>query len=215
MYYELLKLEKEMDMNKYSLKDLALYFERFDGYVCSIETNKRNLKFIIDVNSFCHLIGIHHAFKGKKSKNEYKGAPGFDKIKNGEMTYNDIMKGIKNNNSNISWTNIKNRIKYLPMFFNQIKKVKLSIREDELLNRKVYLKGNYFLFRSLHKNIFPILSLKNINGGRTIIETFFVDNDLTLIGALKKERILSVRLISPLDNKTPLIKKEDTNKVLN
>ena len=125
------------------------------------------------------------------------------------------MKGIKNSNSNISWTNIKNIIKYLPMFFNQIKKVKLSIREDELLNRKVYLKGNYFLFRSLHKNIFPILSMKNINGGRTIIETFFVDNDLTLIGALKKERILSIRIISPLDNTTPLITKEDTNKVFN
>ena len=29
------------------------------------------------------------------------------KIKNGEITYNDIMKGIKNGHSNISWVNIK------------------------------------------------------------------------------------------------------------
>ncbi len=28
MYYDLLKIDKEMDMTKYSLKDLALYFEK-------------------------------------------------------------------------------------------------------------------------------------------------------------------------------------------
>ena len=109
-------LDKEMDMTKYSLKDLALYFEKFDGYICEIKTDNRILKFMFDINSFPHLIGLHHAFKGKKNRNEYKGAVGFEKIKNGEITYNDIMKGIKNGRSNISWVNIKNRIKYLPMF---------------------------------------------------------------------------------------------------
>lgn len=213
MYYELLKLDNEMDMTKYSLKDLALYFEKFDGYVCEIRTDNRHLKFIIDVNSFSHLIGLQHAFKGKKNKNEYKGATGFERIKNGEITYNDIMKGIKNSQSNISWTNIKNRIKFLPMFLNQIAKAKLLIREDDLLCRKVFLKGNYFLYRSLPKNNFPILSLKDINDGRTIIETFFVDNDLTLIGALKSEYIVSIGLISPLDNTSPLTIKKDTTPI--
>ena len=35
---------------------------------------------------FLILIGLHHAFKGKKNRNEYKGAVGFEKIKNGEIT---------------------------------------------------------------------------------------------------------------------------------
>ena len=144
MYYDLLKIDKEMDMTKYSLKDLALYFEKFDGYICEIKTDNRILKFMFDINSFPHLIGLHYAFKGKKNRNEYKGAVGFEKIKNGEITYNDIMKGIKNGHSNISWVNIKNRIKYLPMFLNRLSKAKLLIRKDDLLCRKVFLKGNYF-----------------------------------------------------------------------
>ena len=41
MYYDLLKIDKEMDMTKYSLKDLALYFEKFYGYICEIKTDNR------------------------------------------------------------------------------------------------------------------------------------------------------------------------------
>ncbi len=58
MYYELLKLENVMNMSKYSLKDLALYFERYDSYVCKIVTEKREIKFKIEVNSLPHLIGL-------------------------------------------------------------------------------------------------------------------------------------------------------------
>ena len=186
------------------------YFEKFDGYICEIKTDNRILKFMFDINSFPHLIGLHHAFKGKKNRNEYKGAVGFEKIKNGEITYNDIMKGIKNGHSNISWVNIKNRIKYLPMFLNRLSKAKLLIRKDDLLCRKVFLKGNYFLYRSLYQNNYPILSLKDIDGGRTIIETFFVDNDLTLIGALKSEEIVSIKLIPPLKSTSPITMSKDT-----
>ncbi len=66
MYYDLLKIDKEMDMTKYSLKDLALYFEKFDGYICEIKTDNRILKFMFDINSFPHLIGLHHALKVRK-----------------------------------------------------------------------------------------------------------------------------------------------------
>lgn len=62
MYYDLLKINKEWIW----LNILALYFEKFDGYICEIITNNRQIKFMIDVNSFPHLIGLHHAFKGKK-----------------------------------------------------------------------------------------------------------------------------------------------------
>lgn len=207
MHYDLLKLKTEMDMNKYSLKDLALYFEKFDGYVCKIDTNQRTIKFLIDVNCLPHMVGVQHAFKGKKDKNEYKGLSGFEKMKNGEITYNDIMKGIKNNNeSNISWKNIKNRIKFLPMFLNSITndKSKLKIRDDELICRKIYMNGDFFLYKSLPKNNFPILSLKNIGNGRIVIETFIVDNDITLLGALPEEKIESIELISPLEITSPI-----------
>ena len=33
MQHDLIKLKTELDMNKYSLKDLALFFEKYDGYV--------------------------------------------------------------------------------------------------------------------------------------------------------------------------------------
>lgn len=96
----------------------------------------------------------------EKNKNVYKGALSFEKVKNGEITYINIMKGIKN------------RIRFL--------------------------------------SILSILFLKNVDKGRTVIETFFVDNDLTLIGALKNEHILSIKLISPLENTSLTVHKKDT-----
>lgn len=208
MYYELLKIHEIMDISKFSLKDLALYFERYDGYVCKIITEKREIKFKIEVSSLPHLIGLQHAFKGAKCKNEYKGFSGFEKMKNGDLTYNDIMKAVKNNNSNIPWTNIKNRIKYLPMFLNTLeRRTKLKIRDDKLIARKTYINGNYFLYKSLLNNNFPMFSLKNIGNGRVILETFMVENDITLLGALKEEKIKSIELISPLEVTSPIIVK--------
>ena len=67
-----------------------------------------------------------------------------------------------------------------------------------------------FLYRSLYQNNYPILSLKDIDGGRTIIETFFVDNDLTLIVALKSEEIVSIKLIPPLKSTSPITMSKDT-----
>lgn len=208
MYYELLKIHEIMDISKFSLKDLALYFERYDGYVCKIITEKREIKFKIEVSSLPHLIGLQHAFKGVKCKNEYKGFSGFEKMKNGDLTYNDIMKAVKNNNSNIPWTNIKNRIKYLPMFLNTLeRRTKLKIRDDKLIARKTYINGNYFLYKSLLNNNFPMFSLKDIGNGRVILETFMVENDITLLGALKEEKIKSIELISPLEVTSPIIVK--------
>ncbi len=73
------------------------------------------------------------------------------------------MKAIKNSNSSIPWTNIKNRIKFLPMF-----------------------------------------SLKNIGKERVILETFMVENDISLLGALEEEKIKCIELISPLEITSPI-----------
>ena len=39
---------------------------------------------------------------------------------------------------------------------------------------------------------------------------FFVDNDLTLIGALKSEEIVSIKLIPPLKSTSPITMSKDT-----
>lgn len=200
MVDELFKLNREMNMEKYSLKQLALYFERYHGCILKITTEKRYIECKINKNSFPHLIGMQYAFKNIKGSNEYLGASGFEKIKNGEVTYEDIMRKIKNSQSNIAWTNVKNRIKYLPMFLNKLNKTKFLIKDDNLLCRKTYLKGNYFLYRSLFNNFFPILSLKSINDIKVIIETFIVDNDLSLIGLLHNEKIISLEIVPTTDN---------------
>lgn len=209
MYYDLIKLNNVMDMTKYSLKDLALYFEKYDGYVCRVVTSDEEIKFKIEVSSLPHLIGLQHAFKGIKGKNTFKGFSGFEKMKNGELTYKDIMKSIKHTNSKITWTNIKNRIKYLPMFLNTIEKgTKLKIRNNELILRKTYLNGDYFLYKNLYNNSYPTFSLKNISNNRTVLETFIVENDISLLGALKERKIKLIEVIPPLDITFPIIKNE-------
>ncbi len=208
MYYDLIKINNLMDISKYSLKDLALYFEKYDGYVCKIVTNSKEIKFKIEVSSLPHLIGLQHAFKGTKNKNEYKGFSGFEKMKNG-LTYKDIMKSIKHTKSNVTWANIKNRIKYLPVFLNNIDKgSKLKIRNDELMLRSTYIRGDYFLYKNLFNN-YPTFSLKNIGGERTILETFVVETNISLLGALYEEKIKSIELISPLDVTSPVIIKKE------
>ena len=54
-----------------------------------------------------------------------------------------------------------------------------------------------------------MFSLKNIGNERTILETFIVENNISLLGALKEEKVKSIELISPLDITSPItIKKE-------
>lgn len=199
MYKKILELKSVMDISMYSLKDLALYFELLNDYVCKITTSKRIIIFKINVSYLPHLIGLHHIFKGVKNKNEYKGFSGFEKMKNGEITYNDLIKLIKNNNTGISWKNIKDRIKYLLMFFNTIinKNTKLKIRNDDLFVRQTSIKGNYFLYKNFLK-CYPMISLKKLTEEKVILETFIVENNITLLGALPEEKIKSIELIDPL-----------------
>lgn len=43
-----------------------------------------------------------------------------------------------------------------------------------------------------------------------LLRPFFVDNDLTLIGALKSEEIVSIKLIPPLKSTSPITMSKDT-----
>lgn len=121
------------------------------------------------------------------------------------------MKSIKNNhNDKIEWSNIKNRIKYMPMFLNTItsNNTKLKIRDNYLISRKIFMNGNYFLYKSLSDNKYPMFSLKKVNNEKVVIETFIVDNDISLLGALKNEEIVSIKVFAPL-NKTNITTKKE------
>lgn len=212
MYYDLLKLKQAMDVSNYSLKDLALYYEKFDGYICEILTNFGLIKFKFTVEVFPHLIGMQYAFKFRKNKHEYKGVRGFNKVKNGEVTYEDMKKNIKNNpKSNFSWKNIDMRIRFLPMFLNSITNkalLRTSIGNNDP-ERSTHIKGSYFLYRELHDGKTPMLSLKRVNKTFTVIETFIVDDDKSIIRNLQQIRIKSIKLIAPLQNITPMMDKDE------
>ena len=54
-----------------------------------------------------------------------------------------------------------------------------------------------------------MFSLKNIGNDRIVLETFIVESGISLLGALKEEKIVTIELISPLDITSPInIKKE-------
>ncbi len=212
MYYDLFKLKKALNMEKYSLKDLALYYEKFDGYVCEIMTNFGLLRFKFTVENFPHLIGMQYAFKERKGGHKYKGRRGFEKVKNGEVTYEQMKKSVtKSANMNIAWKNIDLRIKFLPMFLNSITKktllkTSIGIKDPE---RSTYIKGSYFLYRELHDGKTPMFSIKRINKTGAVIETFIVDDDKSIIRNLYPIKIKSIKLIAPLQNTKPIFEKNE------
>lgn len=216
--------QRKISLSDYTLKEIALYFERYDGYTCKIETESQYIKFEIDKACFPHLIGMQYAFSHRRDKNVYKGESGFNLVKNGKITIKDLQKAIKTNTkSQVTWRNVKNRIEYLPMFFNTIEKksrLKILIQSDSCRNTK--LKGQNILFKVVNESdtkvVYPSLILKNIKGKRIVIETFIVEQDITLLANLKEEKIRTIELTAPLDNTKPLSilinkKKENDNDV--
>ena len=212
MHYDLMRLKSSMDMTTYSLKDLALYFEKFDGYICEITTNRGKLRFKFTTSSLPHMIGLQYAFENRKDKRSYMGKSGFEKLKNGEITYELVKSNIKRNNKlKIAWRNIDERIRYLPMFLNSIQnktKLKTAIQISNESERYTRMKGSYFLYRQLHDGSTPILSLKKVSRSGLFIETFVVDDDESIIKNLQEIKIKNVKLIDPLKNTEPIIDKE-------
>lgn len=214
MYYDLLKMRKPMDMEKYTLKDLALYFEKFDGYVCKITTNVGIIRFKFSVDSFPHLIGMQYAYKNRRDRKSYKGRQGFEKVKNGEVTYDELKRIVKTDPKiNFSWKNIDSRIRFLPMFLNSITtktqlKTTLAVHNPE---RATQIKGTYFLYRELYDGTTPMFSLKPFSKTGAVIETFVVDDDKSIIKGLKEIKIKDIELIDPLENTSPILKKETIN----
>ena len=80
------------------------------------------------------------------------------------------------------------------MFLNTIEKTKLKVRDDNLLIRKTVLKGNYFLYRNYKNNLYPLFSIKKIDNEKCVLETFIVERNLTLLGALKEHKVLSISI---------------------
>lgn len=185
------KVKKRINIYDYSLKDLAIYFESFDNYICEIITNNSVIKFMISKNNLPHMVGLHYI----NNTSLYKGYNGFKKIKNGTINISDLKHGIiKKKEKNNLWNNILLRIEYLPMFFNTLlKNTRLRKLDKTKLIRSTKLKGNYLLFKTVD-GLYPILSLKNIKDNIYVIETFIVERDLKLIGSLEEEDIIDIKL---------------------
>lgn len=187
-------IKREIDLNKVSLQDIALFFEQFEGCLCKIITMEETICFDFELNALPHLLGIGHIMMNNKNKKSFIGKQGFLKLKNGDVTYNILKKYIKDEKCDISWKDIKERISYFVMFLNTISKSKLCIRDNELLLRRTKLKGNYFLYRNCKNNKYPLFSIKRVSLRKCVLETFIVENRLSLIGALKEQKVLSISI---------------------
>ena len=187
-------LKNEMNLNVFSLQDLAVYYEKFNNNVCKIVTSVGTIRFKFDIGALPHLLGIGHTMAYSRNRKSYIGVEGFKKLKNGEVTYDTLKNNIKSGNSDISWKGIKERICFFVMFLNTLNKAKMCVRNDELLLRKTKLKGNYFLYRNCKNNKYPLFSIKKINLKKYVLETFIVESKLSLIGALNKVEIFSLTI---------------------
>ena len=190
----------KIDINNYTLKDLAIFFERYDNSVLILETENMKLECKISKNILPHLIGMHYAYANYKNKNLYKGLGGFNMLKSEEVTLADLKSNInKNTKSKLAWKNIRNRIEYLPMFLNTLEKnTRLKVIELNKIYFNTKLKGSYALFKMVNENgkmVYPLLSLKALTLNKMIVETFIIETDISLLGALKEEKINDITLL--------------------
>ncbi len=208
MKQPLLDVERKINCEDYTLKEIALYFEKYNGFVCKIETNELSIKFIIEKYALPHILGLQYAYANKKDSRTYKGKKGFERLRNGQISLAQLKKNIKTNtSSSIAWQNVKRRIEYLPMFLNTLeKKSKFKIICSENVFRNTLLKGSYILYKQEYENgklVYPMFSLKETPQKQVVIETFIVEDDITLLYGLEEQRISSIELISPIDNTQP------------
>lgn len=208
MKKDLLDVLEKIDCNDYTLKEITLYFERFDGYTLKIETTNYSIKIKIDKFVLPHILGLQYAYGDRKDNREYKGKTGFEKLKNGRITTEELRRLIKvKPKTKIGWKMIERRIEYLPVFLNTLeRRTRFKIIAEENVARNSSLKGKYAIFKTMYENgkqVFPMISLKEINDNKIIIETFIVEDSVSFLGGLEEENVLKMELVSPLDKTNP------------
>lgn len=185
-----------------------MYFERFDGYTLKIETTNYSIKIKIDKFVLPHILGLQYAYGDRKDNREYKGKAGFEKLKNGKITMEELKRLIKGKpKTKVGWKMIERRIEYLPVFLNTLEwKTRFKIIAEEKVARNSSLKGKYAIFKNMNENgrqVFPMISLKEISNKKIIIETFIVEDSISFLGGLEEETVLTMELVSPLDKTNP------------
>ena len=208
MKKDLLDVLEKIDCNDYTLKEITLYFERFDGYTLKIETTNYSIKIKIDKFVLPHILGLQYAYGDRKDNREYKGKTGFEKLKNGRITTEELRRLIKvKPKTKVGWKMIERRIEYLPVFLNTLeRRTRFKIIAEENVARNSSLKGKYAIFKTMYENgkqVFPMISLKEINDNKIIIETFIVEDSVSFLGGLEEENVLKMELVSPLDKTNP------------
>ena len=61
--------------------------------------------------------------------------------------------------------------------------------------RNSSLKGKFAIFKQVFENnktIFPMLSLKEIDKGKIVIETFIIEDNISFLGHLEEETIQKI-----------------------
>ncbi len=202
MVLPLEKIYQRINCQDYSLKDIALYFEKYDGYTLEIETEDRTIKVKILKSNLPHLLGLQHIFKNSSNKIFYRGYNGFKNIIDEKITWETIKEQVRlNKNYSIGIKMIEKRISYLIMFFNTIEK-RCFLKELNKYKtlRNTLLKGNYILYKEVYDTnhlVYPMLSIKELYKNNYIIETFIVEDNNLLMERLKPIKIKSIKLIEP------------------
>ncbi len=163
--------------NKPKITDvsLQLYADFYENHLCNkifeyeLENKthqKVNLQF--GKGDMCHLLGIHHIFKGVKNKKEYAGESGFQKIKNGTVTF-DFLK----QKNNPIFKSKQNRILYFP-FIHQVlmSSTVLLFRNDGLTKIDADL-----MFYNQQNGIFFHLGIVKDNTGNFYSPITFYDRN--------------------------------------
>lgn len=73
MKQQLTDVKKKINYKEYSLKEIALFFEKFSQYICKVEIDNKTIHFKIDKYALTHILGLQHAYANRKDSKQYKG----------------------------------------------------------------------------------------------------------------------------------------------
>ena len=177
------KARTKIKISDYLPSTYADYLETFNNKVIKITPVDKGIETInvlLSTDQFAHLLGLQYCYGKQTSKMNFKGASGFELLKENSVSIEQLESNFNKNKYNkeirgLTWKhNILPRMEWLPCFLNDLSKSSYKLCLNTSSESK--MSGDYLLFKT-GRDKYLILSLLKV-GDKYTCESFISDSGL-------------------------------------